>query len=227
MEAYRTEDEQVEALKKWWKENGTSTLMTIVIVVGGYFGWQAWDSNKTQKAEAASVQYQQLLQLAMQLEQNPAEAQYATAGHIADTLKTDFADSDYARYAAMMQARLLVAQQDLAGAEAELRWVLDSDPEPALAQVGQLRLARLLYAQGKADEALALIGAADPGAFGGAYEELRGDILQSQGDIDGAREAYGNSLELSAAGMANAPLVQMKLESLPQDAAPTPETKDD
>ena len=51
MDAYRTDDEQVEALKRWWKENGTSTLLMVAVAVGGYFGWQAWDTRQVQQAE--------------------------------------------------------------------------------------------------------------------------------------------------------------------------------
>ena len=37
-----TEEEQIEALKRWWDENGKQVVLAIVLTVGGYFGWQAW-----------------------------------------------------------------------------------------------------------------------------------------------------------------------------------------
>ena len=218
MDAYRTEDEQLEALKRWWKENGTSTLLTIVVVVGGYFGWQAWQTRQQQQAEVASVAYQQLLQLSMAIEQEATDTRYATASHLSDTLKTDFPGSVYAQYAALMQAKLLVARNDLAAAEAELRWVLASGPELPLQQISTLRLARVLFASDRADQALALINGADYGEFAGAYYELRGDIETTQGNTDAARQAYQNAMEQSPASGA-APLVRMKLESLPRDTA--------
>jgi len=33
VESYRTEEEQVEALKRWWKENGTGILVAILLAV--------------------------------------------------------------------------------------------------------------------------------------------------------------------------------------------------
>ena len=33
-----TEEEQIEALKRWWAENGMQTVLAVVLVIGGYFG---------------------------------------------------------------------------------------------------------------------------------------------------------------------------------------------
>ena len=33
MEAYRTEEEQVEALQRWWDENGRSTILAVVVAL--------------------------------------------------------------------------------------------------------------------------------------------------------------------------------------------------
>ena len=30
-----TEDEQLEAIKNWWNENGTSLVVTVVVVIAG------------------------------------------------------------------------------------------------------------------------------------------------------------------------------------------------
>lgn len=221
MESYRTEDEQVEALKKWWKEKGTSTLLSIAVVLGGYFGWQGWQAQQLGQAEAASANYQQLLQLSLELDEEATDARYATASHLVDALKTDHSSSDYARFAALLQAKLQVAQEDYTAAQAELQWVLDSDPEPALAQVATLRMARLQYASGDSAAALALATEVEAGEFAVAANELRGDIYYKQGDFDGARSAYQEALQLSGADASAAPLVKMKLESLPQsDPAP-------
>lgn len=217
MESYRTEDEQVEALKRWWKENGTSTLLGIGVVLAGWFGWQAWDKNQLQTASAASGNYQQLLQVSMELEQQPSDARYATASHLAETLKGEFGKTVYARYAALMQAKLLVEQGDLGGAEVQLRWVLDSDPEPAMRQLTNLRLARVMFSAGQGEQALAQMNEADYGEFAAIYYELRGDIHSSEGDLDAARSDYQRALEQGAGNPNASPLVRMKLESLPRD----------
>ena len=54
MADHLTEEEQIEALKAWWAENGVKTLVSIVLIVGGYFSYQSWDQNKQLQAEIAS-----------------------------------------------------------------------------------------------------------------------------------------------------------------------------
>ena len=56
-----TEEEQIEALKRWWDENGKQVVLAIVLTVGGYFGWQAWTDYVEEKTAAASLVYQEML----------------------------------------------------------------------------------------------------------------------------------------------------------------------
>ena len=46
MADHLSEEEQIEAFKRWWAENGLQTLLSIVLVVGGYFGWQGWQQHQ-------------------------------------------------------------------------------------------------------------------------------------------------------------------------------------
>ena len=45
MDVYKTEEEQVEAIKKWWQENGKSIIAGVVIGITAIFGWRAYDSH--------------------------------------------------------------------------------------------------------------------------------------------------------------------------------------
>lgn len=220
MDAYRTEEEQVEALKQWWKRNGTSTLATIALMLAAYFGWQAWQDRRFAHAEAASFDYQQLLMAAAQIEQEPSEKRYATAQHLAGRLRDEFSGTVYAQYAALLQAGLLVQQNDLDGAAEQLRWVLDADPEEAVAEVANLRLARVLHARGDDKGALAIIEQGDHGHYAAAYYELRGDIEYGAGRLDEARGSYEKALQSGGqTGPVASPLVRIKLQSLPGGAA--------
>ena len=85
MDQYRTEEEQVEALRRWWDENGKSTIAAIVIALAAGFGWQAWKANDQQQRENASDIYQAMLQ-AVGAEDVSAEQQLAAVG-LAEQLK--------------------------------------------------------------------------------------------------------------------------------------------
>lgn len=214
-EGYQTEDEQIEALKKWWNENGKSTLASIAVAIVGVFGWQGWQDQKQANIESASAIYQNLLVSSQGQQGEVTDEQQATANHLANTLKEDFPNSTYALFAALYKAKFLVAEDDLAGAEQELQWVLDNDPTPALMEQAQLRLARVLYAQDKYAEALSQLSnqSLEPSA---SSEELKGDILFAQGDHTAADKAYNiaRQLILDAGNMPSNRLLDMKIQQL-------------
>ena len=77
MEAYRTEEEQVEALRKWWDENGRSTIAAIIIAVSGAFAWQTYQGVQSRDQQSASDAYQRLVQAIGDTEQSAEGRQEA------------------------------------------------------------------------------------------------------------------------------------------------------
>lgn len=212
MDTYRTEEEQVEALRRWWDENGRSTLVAIVLAVSAGFGWQAWQERQQQLAEAASLSYEELLQ-AVQLAGD--EDQVATIRHLAQGLKEDYTRSIYASFAALHLARQAVMEDDLVRAEEELRWVLTANPTEEVRMLAELRLARVVAARGNLQGAMEILLAAEAGAYEPAYAEARGDIYLQQGERDKAIEAYEEALGLAAAsGTGAGNSLQLKLQVL-------------
>ena len=215
MDQYRTEEEQVEALRRWWDENGRSTIAAIVVAVAVGFGWQAYKSNDQQNREDASDLYQSMLQGMSQADASP-ELRESVIG-MAEQLKGDYSGSTYAQFAALHLAALAVGNSDLAEAEAQLRWVLGkADKGSDSAEVAQLRLARVLAAAGDADQALAILAQAGEGPYQASYAVARGDILLMQGRDEEAREAYTNARILAgdAQGHVNLPSLEQKMQSL-------------
>lgn len=212
METYRTEEEQVEALRRWWDENGRSTLFAIVLAVGAGFGWQAWQQQQQKQAETASLRYEELLQ-AVQLAGD--DKQLATIRHLAEGLKKDHSGSAYAGFAALHLARLAVMEDDLAAAEEELRWVLTAKPAEEVRMLAELRLARVVAARGNLDGSLEILLVDETGAYEPAYAEARGDIYQQLGEREKAIEAYQAALALAAASGGGAgDSLQLKLQAL-------------
>lgn len=210
---YSTDEEQVEALKRWWRENGKSTVISIAIAVSCVLGWQGWQKQQQTEIEAASAVYQNMLSVVEA--QTLTDEQRATAIHLAETLKKDFPDSTYAQFAAFYKARLAVESKDLATAETELRWVLASSATPEINVQAKLRLARVQYAKQAFDSALATLQG-DALGYAAAFEELRGDIFNAKGDITQARLAYQKAKELNqqAENPITNPLLQLKAEQL-------------
>jgi predicted negative regulator of RcsB-dependent stress response len=212
VDSYRTEEEQLEVLKRWWRENGTSTLLAVALALAVVFGWQAWRNHQASQQEAASAVYQNLLAAVEGEGSAMSSEQRATALHLADTLRKEYPDSAYASFAALFQARFAVVDKDLEGAEQALRWVVKQKASDQLAHVATLRLARVLAARGEFDAALALL-ADSPAGFGAAYAEARGDIHTLAGHPQQALEAYQQA-QASSADAPQSPLLAMKLAEL-------------
>ncbi|MEM6300989.1 MAG: tetratricopeptide repeat protein [Pseudomonadota bacterium] len=190
MESYRTEEEQVEALKKWWDENGRTTLIGVALALGLGFGWQAWQQNQQQAQDNASALYQQMLQALSTAEETSPDA----GKELATQIKDEYRGSTYAQFAALHLARLAVYDDDLAGAERELRWVLTmAEVGGEIHQTAQLRLARVAAAQGDTGGALTMLQAAES-EFVTSYAQARGDILLADGREQEALLAYQSAL---------------------------------
>lgn len=216
MSVHLSEEEQLEVLKRWWKDYGKTVVTAIVIAVVAYFGYTAWQDQKRQKAEKASEVYEQLLKL---MNQEPgktmSDADKATAAHLASELKEANDKSMYAHSAAFFMAKVAVDENKLDAAANELKWVLSAKPDAATEQLARLRLARVLTAQEAYADALAQLSPEPAAAFAAEYAEARGDILKLQGDSDAARTAYEKALAATDPQQQERyMLLQMKVDDL-------------
>lgn len=215
MAADSTEEEQVEALKKWFVENGVSLLVGIVLALGSVFGYRAWENSTRESGEAASAIYEDLVAAVGFIPADGlSEAMTATGLTLAEQLKTEYSDSSYAIFAALTMAKLAAESGKLDKAAAELRWVLNNGAQGSFEILARIRLSRVLSAQEKYGEALALLDVQlDLAAHYVSWEEARGDIYYSMDRIDDAREAYQLAVQSTAQGQPR-PFLNMKLEDL-------------
>ncbi len=213
MAELRTEEEQIEAIKSWWKENGRSLILAVAVAVAAVVGWQAWQKRIEVQSTNASVTYQELLQAVTALRSAPDdEAQKTTAEHLAGVLQDDYASTGYASLGSMLIARIAVDAGELDKALTQLDWVRQNAEDEELKQLATLRSARIKLAQGDAAAASSLLSEASGDYFTAAYDELRGDVLVAQGQVAQAREAYAQALEAASPQMR--PVIQMKHDDL-------------
>jgi len=207
----RTEEEQVEFIKNWWKENGTSLLISIGVAVAGVMGWKAWVANQEATAANASALYENISSAVTA--PTIDDAQRTSAYHLGEQLKSEFDSSAYAPMAAMLLARAAVESNELDKARAELAYVVASDAADAdLKQLANLRLARIALAQADYSSAEAALSAAGEGEYSSLYNELAGDLAVAQGDLDAARSAYAKALQ--SATQQSRSLIQLKLDDI-------------
>lgn len=224
MEAYRTEEEQLEALRRWWREQGRTTLLIIAVAIAGVFGYRAWTQQQQEQLQQVAAIYQGLLSVDQQLQQGAATPeQRQTARHLAGTLRDEHARTVYARFAALFQAKYAVQDGDIEAAEAALQWVIERKSNDTLAQLANLRLAHLYYSQEDYARTLEVLDSRDAGSYAAAYDALRGDVLYAQGDADGAAQAWQRSSR-QAAGLADPlrdPVLQLKLDNVAAEHGPS------
>ncbi|MCK9469006.1 MAG: tetratricopeptide repeat protein [Porticoccaceae bacterium] len=219
MAEHLNDEEQLETLKRWWRQNGVPILSAVVLVGGGWFGWQFWQDSRTENAAEASLLYANMLQQLAAYEEAGAEDGSRVAAS-AQTLKDLHAKSQYGRYAGLVLARLAVDDGDLDDAAGQLRWVVDSARDPGLEHLATLRLARVEAARGNDDEALSLLQASVPAPLVSLYAELEGDLHLRRGDHTAASAAYRRALDnLAPADTSARPLLELKLSQAALDDA--------
>ncbi len=207
MDGYGTENEQLEAAKQWWKKNGTFTSVALVLVVAGLIGAQWWRTQTVAQSEAASADYQQLVQ---GLSKNDAQVvqQHATR------IISQFSSTSYAPLAALALAKIKLEEGDKKAARTHLQWVLDNAKQPALKPLARLRLAKIMFADGEYPAALGVLNTENSGSFSADYEELKGDISLAMKNISEARAAYTKALAGSSENTQERSQLQMKLDDL-------------
>jgi predicted negative regulator of RcsB-dependent stress response len=196
---YLTEKEQIEAIKRWWNENGWYLIGGVAIAVLAYVGYGQYQAYRDRRNEEAAGLY---LQLSEALADDRGRSDELLA-----QLRDEHPKSPYTH-----QAGLLIAKEylisDAARAESELRRVMSDSSDPGLAFVARLRLARVLVYRQNYQEALQLLEVEE------RVNEIKGDVHAAMGDIEAARSAYAQALTAPGAESVDRNFVQMKLNSL-------------
>lgn len=205
MEIYDSEEEQVAALKRWWKANGKSILIGVIVGILVIVGWKYWKSNQQDQILAASALYEELLKA-------DASKKTESVQKISAELAEKYASTPYATYAGLFQAKNSVQKGDLESAKKILENVMNrADAE--LRNVARIRLIRLNLATGKYEQGLQLIAEVDPSStqgFTADYDELTGDLYVALERYGEARTAYQKALRQEG----SSPLIQFKLDDI-------------
>ena len=201
------EQEQIEALKAWWKDNRNGVLGTLLIVIVAVGGWRGWQYYQHKQADEAATLYRQFVE---QLPSKDAKRINDAAAAVTDK----FASTAYAAGAALMAAQVNEQGKDLARAKVQLQWVIDNAGEATMKDVARLRLAAIFLDEKNYADALKQLEAKHPASFDGLYADLRGDVLSAQGKTDEARSSYKLAYEKIGAQSMYRSLIQMKLDAL-------------
>ncbi|MGD8925657.1 MAG: tetratricopeptide repeat protein [Thioalkalispiraceae bacterium] len=206
MTEHLSEEEQIEALKKWWKENGTAILVGIVIGVGGIIGYWKWNEYKETRALEASAAYDKFV--------SEVEHKSAETTKLYGELKDKYDGTSYAALAALKMAAIDITKGETQKAIEQLKWAVENPGHDVIAHIARVRLTKLLVAENKLDEAEKLLKDVKEPAFDAQYAAIRGDIQNKRGNIEQARADYEIALASDTFTGKQREYIQMKLDNL-------------
>lgn len=204
MDVYKTEEEQVQAIKQWWKDNSVSLIAGIVIGVVVLSGYKYWAVSKQNQAQQASVIYSEILASSNDKTKNT------------EVLKADYSATPYAALATLLLAKDNVNANELEKAVSQLKWVVDNNNDEGIQHVAQQRLARVYLSQNNIESAEALIKGIKGNGFAAGYSEIRGDINLAKKQPVQAKENYRLALSSLVQGDPRYDIIKMKLDDLTQ-----------
>jgi predicted negative regulator of RcsB-dependent stress response len=201
------EQEQVDAFKSWWKDNGKWLLIALAVAASGFAATHGWQLYKEKKLDEASTLY-------AELDKQLASKDPKRINDAGQAVIDKFGSTAYAPRAALQAAQVNIQNNDLVRAKSQLEWVIKHADETGLQNVARLKLASLLLDEKNYTDALKLLDEKHADSFVGLYADLKGDVLNAQGKADEARLSYQLAFNKTDAKSNYRKLIQMKLDAL-------------
>lgn len=198
MIGYETEEQQVQAIKQFWKDNGTAIILGAVIGLGSLWGWRYYNDTTLASKEQASSAYSDSVDSFIASQNTDSLSEFMQANK----------DTGYAPLAALIVAQQAVNDDDYGAAKDALNAAIGKDA--VISDVARIRLADLHIQLNEYSQAITVLNAVSAPAFSDQVEELKGDVFAAQGDFEAAKTAYAKSLEATP----NNSNVKMKLDNI-------------
>lgn len=201
------EQEQIDVIKTWWKQNGNTVLLGVAVfvaIVAGIQGWRYYQHQQTTQAAGLYEAFQGAVE----------KHDVKNVRGIAGQLMEQYPRSAYASRAAFIAARSNYESGDGKSAKAQFQWVMEHAKSDEIKDAARLQMAGVLLDEKNHEEALKLLDSKHGAGFDGLYADLRGDVLLASGKSDEARAAYQQALEKMDPSGGYRGLVQLKLDGL-------------
>ncbi|MAZ78240.1 MAG: hypothetical protein CMF39_06135 [Legionellaceae bacterium] len=207
MSIHKDEEQQVEAIKKWWKEYGLTTIAGVVIAILIVLGWQYYQRAEMAKRDHASVAYETFITAQMSGDTDRAQS-------AANVLLSQFKKTSYAQLAEFWLAKMAVEKQQYSLANQHLMEIVQHAKEPGWRDIARIRLARINLEQQQSQQALTQLQSVGQ-SYQGLANVVRGDAYTQLKQFAQAKKAYHQALtQLPPDAPINA-LIKMKLANLP------------
>lgn len=200
----KTEEQQFEEAKNWFKENSTPILLAIFVFATASFGWNFWKSHQAESAIQASISYQATMEA---YEQDPVKNQPLVAKFLEEAKGTN-----YAIFMQLEEAKNAVAKGDFSAAKSQLQAALNEVKDPSLQSIIRFRLAAVDFQLKEFDSALANLEQIKDQAWGARKQLFIADLLVAKGDKEAAKSAY-EQIKAKMSGQERE-LIELKINNL-------------
>jgi predicted negative regulator of RcsB-dependent stress response len=204
------EQEQLDAVKAFWRQYGNLITWLLVIVLGAYAAWNGWNWYHRDQATKAGAMYDELDAAATAGDAERANRVFAD-------LKDRYGRTAFAEQGGLVAARVLAEKGQGEAARTALAWVADNAVEEEYRTIARLRLAGLLLDAKNYPEALKQLDAAKSASFAALVDDRRGDVLMADGKKDEARAAWLRAWKAMDPKLDYRHLVEAKLNVLGTD----------
>jgi predicted negative regulator of RcsB-dependent stress response len=200
IEVSKTEDEQVEQIKKWLKENGMQIVTGVALGFAAIWGWGYYQNYQKERSIQARTYY-------LSVASSPDNLSAF------EELQNNYSGSDYTNQASLMMAKHSVDQGNYKQGLDFLLPLWSSDNE-FVSHASRIRSASIYLHLKDFDSAISALDTIDEGTFKGIYSSTRGDIYLENGDIDLAKQQYQQALNNISSDSNLNNLIKIKLNDL-------------
>ena len=214
------EQEQLDALKSFWKQYGNLVTWVLILALAAYAGWNAWQYWQREQGMKAGAMYEELDRAVLADDADKA-------GRIFADMKSQFPGAVFTHQGGLLAAKMQFDKGQVDAAKAGLAWVAEQAKDEELRAAARLRLAALQAEAKQYDEALKTLDAASAAGFEALVADRRGDVLSLQGKKDEAKLAYQAAYKAMGEKTDYRRLIEAKLTALgaaPEAALPAVST---
>lgn len=217
MDSYKTDDEQLDSIKSWFRENVAGIAVVLLVVVGFFGGRALWQNFNSSDYEETYIQFEQVSQLRdAALSDSGNDQAFSEYVKSIDALKESSPDHALTDLAVLKIAADYAAREEWDQAESQLRWLEEQQVVPALQSLVSLRLAQVLLQKDQPDDAISTIkrAIASDDDYLPRLKELEGDIYLDQEAQSKALAAYKDAAKAYSEKGVTSPTLQWKIDDL-------------
>ena len=194
---HKTEEEQEDQIKNWWKENGIQIIGGVVIGISGIWGWDYYQNYIYDQSIEARDLY-----LDFSVDNKSSTLQ---------NLSENFSDSSY-----QDEARLLLAKNQIKNFDESRNTLLSvsNSSNKYLANLAKIRLAKLYINNDNLSEAETILNNLNDESYKGLKFYMQAQISEKKNDLSSAKNLYEESLKnlSEESGLKN--LIRLKVADL-------------